>query len=566
VNHRIRAAGLALLVPAVLLPPAGLAGVLASANDAHLAAVTAGVWWLKGMLALAGLLLAALSWKPLPRRDGEPLLVLDREGPTRTGALEGAAVGAVLGLALALRLYRLGDGIWYDEIETLIGHVRLPLGDVVTTYTDKNQHLLYSALARLSIELTGESTAALRLPAALFGVASLWALWRFALRITRRREALVATALCALTYQHLWFSQNARGYTGLMFFTLVGSSLLLDLLAARAGPLLGKSIGYGLCMALAIYVHLSGLFAVVGHGLVWSVLALRARRRKRVLWWSPAPAFVFTALFTMTCYALVLPQFVGTVGEPVMAGHASVWDRPMWLVTETLGGLARGLPGGWITLGLGLVVVALGLISYTRQSVGIPAVFLAGAGVTVAAVLAAGGHLWPRFFFFAFGFLVLIVVRGAFALPQGLAGGPLERHRPRLEAALGVVMCAGAAAGMVRAYGPKQDFQGALAFVERARVAGDAVVTVEMTRMPYQRFWTTDWTPVHGLAELVEIERRHPRTWLVYTVPILIASRHPDIWSRIQRDYRVIRSFAGTLAGGAIVVTRRSAAAAAPGP
>ena len=98
---------------------------------------------------------------------------------------------ALLLLGLVLRLIHLGTGLWYDEIQTLVEFARLPLGRLLTEYPNTNHHPLYSLLASVSIGVLGESGAALRLPAALMGTASLWAFYRLALMVTSRREALL---------------------------------------------------------------------------------------------------------------------------------------------------------------------------------------------------------------------------------------------------------------------------------------------------------------------------------------------------------------------------------------
>lgn len=69
----------------------------------------------------------------------------------------------------------------------------------------------------------GESGWALRLPAALFGIASVVMVYVLAARYLSRVEAWVATAVIATSYHHVWFSQNARGYTLIGFLTLLST-------------------------------------------------------------------------------------------------------------------------------------------------------------------------------------------------------------------------------------------------------------------------------------------------------------------------------------------------------
>src|SRR5688572_8834001 len=89
------------------------------------------------------------------------------------------ATGGILAAATALRLYELGTGLWLDEILTNVSYARMSFGQIVTTYDSQNQHFLFSLLAQAAFQLFGESPWALRLPAAIFGVASIWAMYLF---------------------------------------------------------------------------------------------------------------------------------------------------------------------------------------------------------------------------------------------------------------------------------------------------------------------------------------------------------------------------------------------------
>ncbi len=74
--------------------------------------------------------------------------------------------------AATLRFVGSGDQLWYDEIRTLVDSVR-KLAFTVTHFPSDNAHVFYSVLAQISIWLGGETASMLRLPAILFGVASI---------------------------------------------------------------------------------------------------------------------------------------------------------------------------------------------------------------------------------------------------------------------------------------------------------------------------------------------------------------------------------------------------------
>ena len=90
--------------------------------------------------------------------------------------------------------------------------------------------------------------------------------------------------------------------------------------------------------------------------------------------------------------------------------------------------------------------------------------------------------------------------------------------------------------------------------VEQSRGPDDAVVTVDLTVMPYREWLGKDWEVVRNAGALEAIEAAHRRTWLLYTFPVRLAVVQPGIWQRLGSRYRKAAEFPGTLGGGAIVV------------
>ncbi len=554
------AGAIALLLLAVLLPAQATAAALSGSEGDAPARVLTGVWLFKGLIALhAALLLGGsrLRFRPGP---GGPLLDRGVRSPSPASAREVGLLLALLALALILRLVALGEGLWFDEIDTLVHHVRLPLGELLTTFESKNQHLFYSVLARLAFELFGESAWALRLPAALLGVLGVWATWRFARSIAPPFEAGCAAALLACSYHHVWFSQNARGYTGLLLFTVVGSECFLRMLSAREERGLHLAWAYGAASAGAMWMHSTALMAIAAHGAIWLVLLARRGKGAGSLRWLPGAGFLLCATLSLLLYALVLPSFLGTVTAPTMAGRDLAWKSPLWLLSETLSGLARGMPGGTpglaIGAGLGLAVGLLGLSSYARQGLAVLAILLLPACFTLAVLLASGHNLWPRFFFSSAPFFVLIVLRGLAAGVERFTRSP--RLAPLCSALRIVVLglfCLASAATVPAAWGPKQDFQGAIEFLEAHAGPRDAVVTFDMSALPMRELYGKPWPQVDTLAELGAVERDHPRTWLVLCTPDpRMQALFPTLREHFSRAYVRARAFPGTVGGSEVVV------------
>ncbi len=532
----------------LLLPPGAVASWLVT-PQAGLPELVVGLWVVKGVLLTLAILIVASDRSAALGTVAVPLLPEGLEQSSRTrGELLFLAV--LLVVAAGLRLWALGEGLWYDEIETMVEYARRPVGDIVLSYKSQNNHVLYSLMARTSTVLFGESAWALRLPAALLGIASIWAVYRFGRLVTSAREALLAATFLTFSYHHVWFSQNARGYTGLLLWTVLATWAFILLLSQRRIGW-GLILGYGAAMALASYTHLTAVFTAVAHGAVWLILVWTRRTRSSPeAPWPALAGLVWAAGLTVAIYAVVLPQLGATLFASAGTGGTTEWQSPVWMAVESLRGLQRGLPGGWATLVVGMVVVAAGTLGYWAQNRSVTALMILPALVTVAVAAALSHNLWPRFFFFSAGFGALIVVRGVFRL----ATLALPRRWANWATAALVLAIVGSASTVHRAWGPKQDFEGAAVWVEHTAAPEDRIVVVDLTTYPLERYLERSWPSVDDLGALEAVEATAARTWLLYTFPIRLAAIKPDLWQRVHQAYDTAAVFPGTVGDGSIVV------------
>jgi hypothetical protein len=524
--------------PAVFLSALGLDPDTASAS-LRLGARLFGL----NLVVLGGYLAAiAWTWRPSSRcarpRPGRP-------------AFATVILVVILAVAAILRLHALHTGLWYDEILMYVTYADKSFAEIVTTYDSKNQHFLYTVLAHVASAVFGDGAWALRLPAALFGVASVGALYLVAREVGTVYEALISAALLSVSYQHLWFSQNARGYTGVLFWTLLSTFFLLRAMREERRR---WWVLYAIAVSLGVYTHMTMVFVILGQAIVYAAaLWTRHRAAWSARWDGALIGFPLAALLTLQLHALPMPQLLaGTMNE---ASVVPAWRRPFWAVGEVLGGIHIELSSAAIALAA-LAVFAVGIVHFTRNAPVMASLFVLPVLLCAVAVIGSGHHVWPRFFFFACGFAVLIAVRGARVFGVTLAR--TARLGPRLTAAafvLGAVMMIGAAAAAVpRAYAPKQDYTSALAFVQTNRLPEDAVATAGLAAMPYREFFKVDWTKVDSVEALQELRHGARRTWFVYTLPTHLEAVHPDLMLKIRNDFRVVQTFPGTLGGGAIVV------------
>jgi mannosyltransferase len=538
--------GLLLISLGLFISPSTLIDFLTAPPKGLLEKLLLGARLFKIGLVVLGLIVIILGrisiWRPNVPKD---------EGLSETPNESRSALLLVILLsACALRLYGLNQGLWYDEIKTYVDYARIPFGKIITTYDSENNHILYTLLAHASFCIFGESAWSLRLPAALFGVASIWALYLLVRKVGSQREALLSSALLTFSYHHIWFSQNARGYVGLLFWTILTSWLFLRGIQESQRYLW---LLYALAAALGVYTHITMLFVVIGHFIIFAIMLFAWRKK---IWPDRWAGFFFgfciAALLTFLLYAFVLPQVFGTIGEE---SNVTTWKNPFWTILEFAKGMKVGFSGIIIAIGA-LIVTGTGLLSFARQRSAVIGLIFFPAFLGSVVVIAFGHPLWPRFFFFTIGFGVLIVVRGTTVLGRVITG--LLKLSPKRSILIGSALCSGliiaSAISIPSVYAPKQDFKGALTFIEQNKELGDAVVTVGLTSFPYKDFYKTDWQEVKAIGDLSSIRFRAKRTWLLYTLPLHLKTEYPEIMTSINNDFKLVKQFHGTLNGGTIFV------------
>ena len=321
------------------------------------------------------------------------------------------ALAALTALGALLRIYGLNSELWYDEIKTVLDSVRPPLSSILTVFPSNNDHKFYSLLAHFSAGAFGEAPWSLRLPSVLFAVASIPLLYVVGRQAAGRLEALLAAALLAVSYHHVWYAQSARGYTMLLFFTLATSALLIE---AMRTPRARTYALYAAAAALGCYTHLTMVYVVVSHALIVGASLLLTQKGAFSLrpYFLPAFGFILAGVFTILLY---LPLFsdVATFFEEKKVEPAKQVATAGWALMETLRGLDVGFAGVAGAL-VALLFLAAGYFSYLRQSLTLSALFVLPAPVIVAAAVLMQRPMFPRFFFVLAGFALLVAGRGAF--------------------------------------------------------------------------------------------------------------------------------------------------------
>lgn len=478
------------------------------------------------------------------------------------------AVGIITVIGLLVRLPGLNGGLWTDEIYSIMLAFRTPFPETLSVFPGDNKHPLYSLIAHASLSAFGESPWSVRLPAVLFGVGTIPMLYALGKRIASRAEALAAAALLALSYHHVWFSQNARGYSALAFFAVVATWLLVQALRADGYRLW---IWYGVVAALGAYTHLTFVFTVVAQFLVVALAVVGwPKKERRIGWRAPLVGFGLSAVLALLLY---LPMFSDVAAfflhkQSNLRGISS----PSWALSEGLRVLRLGFGGafgiGLIVVGLAAIVGLAGAVSYARQSLRTFLLLALPALTTLMGAFTARGTMYPRFFFVLAGFALLIAIRGAFVTGMWLAlrlrRGETAGHWWGAALAGGMVLVS-AASVPLNYRAPKQDFEGAAQFAERSATGEDAIVTADVTTSVYSTYYNKPWRAIRSMAELDALRRGDAasgvsgkRVWFVYAFPRYLERFNAELAAYIQRECvsSNVQRFPGTVGDGDLLVCR----------
>jgi len=195
--------------------------------------------------------------------------------PVVSRRAERALVAALLVAAAALRGSGLGEeSLWVDEawstwlargsVSTLVDLVRL----------DVHPPLYYLLLLGWT-RLAGLSEVALRLPSALFGVATVGAVYLLGRRWAGPRVGVVAAALVAVSPFQVHFAQEARSYTLLALLATLATGAYLRLLEADRWR---HRLAYLGATWLLLSTHYLGLLVAAAHGVAFLLLQVAPGR------------------------------------------------------------------------------------------------------------------------------------------------------------------------------------------------------------------------------------------------------------------------------------------------
>lgn len=475
------------------------------------------------------------------------------------------ALALVVLIGVVLRCLFLDSSFWLDEITPLTFYRDSSVFGLLTTYYSTNNHLFYTLLEKMAVSAFGEQEWAVRLPSVVIGVITIPVFYLLTRLIASRWISVATAFLLAVSYQHIFFSQNARGYTAHLLFTLAAT---LFLIRGIKKDKVAHWAGYCLCIFLNMASIIASLSVLIAHFLIAIVASVVVQRRSKGGWalFRRLSAVMFLALLSVLhLYSIIFPQANAVVQETYKVQSTGF----TLLSAEFLSEVVRGLKiasGPLVLLAAipGMFVSIAGLRGIFRCS------WICLAGLVLPEILLAayllkqGLAVSPRFFLLALPFALLVCAVGFYVVAK-LCLVKLDREKLLPSVFVLGMLCVSAVnlPSLLQYYKiPKQDFRSALLYVKSK--PGKAYPFSIYTAREGVAYYANrsglrlnqNFFDARTIREFTEILQKHNPAdlYLITTFPRALHLDHPELEPLMDKYWVVDKVFPGSIGDGDLTV------------
>ncbi|GBC60941.1 hypothetical protein DENIS_1901 [Desulfonema ishimotonii] len=234
-------------------------------------------------------------------------------------------LAAILCLSFILRIYDLGgESIWLDEGYS-VSFAKMKTGEIFCLQ-DTNPPLYYMIL-HWWIGIFGTSEFSIRFPSVIFGVLSVGMMFVAGKQLFDEETGVLAALLMGISAFHVYYSQEARTYSFLVFLTLASMFFFVNLIRRNR---ISDLAGYVLFSVLLVYAHIYGSFVVLAQNLYVILLGIPFRKEARGI----LKKWVVGQVAVAGLFALWLPMLLSAMQEV----HQGFWleEPSVGAVLETM--------------------------------------------------------------------------------------------------------------------------------------------------------------------------------------------------------------------------------------
>ncbi len=402
---------------------------------------------------------------------------------------ESVLLVAVLGLALALRLWRLNaQSFWFDEGWTSWA-IQQRWPEMLELLARDNHPPLYFALIKLWSGIWGVGDIALRAFSVLCDLGTVALLYVMGKRLWRAPVGLLAALIAAVSPPLVIYAQEARMYSLVTLLVLAATYQLARALQDTAAR--GHwAWSYALCMSAALYTHHLAWLAFCAHAPILLFMALTRRDGRPLLAGMLVP-LLYLPLLPQTLLQTTVSR--GMSWKPVLEVPVVVTDLWLFLNLGSVGGRRALTPATWAALGLTLAGLGLAWRTGLRRWAIVVLSLVVPFLITCALQTQMPFYTDRYLLYLAPGYYLLLAL-GAWQL-----GTYVGRRKHWLTALASAILIGLLLLPMAReldryyvGQGPlKSDFKTVAAHIQEAASPGDALALVQ-TAPPFLQYYRGD--------------------------------------------------------------------------
>ena len=164
-------------------------------------------------------------------------------------------------LCLLFRVVNITDqSIWLDEAYSIHTAKAGFVGILEKTTSEDFHPPLYYFILYIWINVFGDSEFSCRFLSLIFSVAAVPAMYLIASRLFSKQAGLLSALLLSISVFHIEYAQEVRGYSMLVFFSLLSMYYFIGMIRKKIFP---EILAYVVLTLLLLYTHYFGFLVVL---------------------------------------------------------------------------------------------------------------------------------------------------------------------------------------------------------------------------------------------------------------------------------------------------------------
>ena len=228
-----------------------------------------------------------------------------------------------------LRIYDLGaESIWLDEVSSIQCAEQSLSSIIGDAFETQSSPPLYFIILHYWMLLFGTSEIAIRSLSAIFGILSIFLIYKVGCQLFNQKIGLISSFLLSISAFHVIYSQEARPYSLFLFLTLLSFYFFISILKADNKR---YYLGYLLANIILGYSFLFGFFIIISQ-IFYFALFWKKYKHKRLKF---AGAQICSVLAFIPLILLIMPR-ISQVSGGAMGSLSWVPEPSISSMLQTL--------------------------------------------------------------------------------------------------------------------------------------------------------------------------------------------------------------------------------------